>query len=88
MLFLQTFSEGDYRLVKFTGKEKEVNTRFAIDLIAEVAPIAVSGRSTFCDGGDGPLGHPRVFINLDQPGNHSCGYCGLRFFQDGSHSAH
>ncbi|RWS23779.1 putative NADH dehydrogenase [ubiquinone] iron-sulfur protein 6-like protein, partial [Leptotrombidium deliense] len=40
-------------------------------------PIACKDRVVSCDGGDGPLGHPRVFINLDQPGNHSCGYCGL-----------
>ena len=68
------------------GKSKEVNERWAIDLIDEEAPIAVKGRGTFCDGGDGPLGHPRVFINLDQPGNHACGYCGLRFFQE--HTGH
>ena len=85
----QAFADDDYRLVRFAaGRPKEVNTRFAINLIAEVAPIAVKGRSTFCDGGDGPLGHPRVFINLDQPGNHTCGYCGLRFFQDGTHDHH
>ena len=58
-----------------------MNTRFAIDLIAEEPPIAVKGRSAYCDGG-GPLGHPRVYINLDQPGNHSCGYCGLRYYQE------
>lgn len=27
-----------------------------------------------CDGGDGPLGHPRVFINLDKPGAKGCPY--------------
>lgn len=81
----QTFSEGDYRLARFENqslREKEVNTRFAIDLIEEAPPIPVQNRYTFCEGGDGPLGHPRVFINLDQPGNHSCGYCGLRFYQE------
>lgn len=81
----QKFTENDYRLARFVGKEKEVNTRFAIDLVAEAAPIPVKSRNTYCDGGNGPLGHPRVFINLDQPGNHSCGYCGLRFYQDATH---
>ncbi len=38
-----------------------------------------------CDGGGGPLGHPVVFINLDDPGNHSCGYCGLRFYKEDGH---
>ena len=67
------------------GKEKQVNPNWAIKLIDEQAPIPVQARSTHCDGGNGPLGHPRVFINLDQPGNHACGYCGLRFYQDVKH---
>lgn len=46
------------------GKGKEVNERFAIDLIAEVPPIASTSRVVSCDGGGGPLGHPKVFINL------------------------
>ena len=29
--------------------------------------------------GGGALGHPRVYISLEKPGAHSCGYCGLRF---------
>jgi hypothetical protein len=36
--------------------------------------------------GGGPLGHPRIFINLDDASPESpavCGYCGLRFFQKG-----
>jgi NADH dehydrogenase (ubiquinone) Fe-S protein 6 len=81
----QEFEKDDFRVMRFINREKEVNPRFAIDLIAEAPPQAVEARATFCDGGDGPLGHPRVFINLDQPGNHSCGYCGLRFFQDKKH---
>ncbi|KAI1299982.1 NADH dehydrogenase [ubiquinone] iron-sulfur protein 6, mitochondrial [Halotydeus destructor] len=84
----QKFDEDDFRLTRFVGKIKEVNTRFAIDLIAEVPPKAVKARKIHCDGGDGPLGHPRVFINLDQPGDHACGYCGLRFFQDKSGHDH
>jgi uncharacterized Zn-finger protein len=42
--------------------------------------------------GGGALGHPKVYINRDQPGPRSCGYCGLRFEQDphhhGAHAAH
>ena len=33
-----------------------------------------------CNGGHPELGHPRVYINLDKPGTHACGYCGLRYF--------
>ena len=32
-----------------------------------------------CDGGGGPLGHPRVFINVDKPQINWCTYCGLPF---------
>ncbi|XP_067936558.1 NADH dehydrogenase [ubiquinone] iron-sulfur protein 6, mitochondrial-like [Watersipora subatra] len=82
----QSWSDGDQRLVRFLdGKEKQVNERFAIDLIAEQAPRVSTKRVVSCDGGGGPLGHPKVFINLDQPGNHTCGYCGLRFTKEGHH---
>ena len=61
------------------------SSRHAIDLIAEIPPIASETRIVSCDGGGGALGHPKVFINLDKPGNHSCGYCGLRFYLDHHH---
>lgn len=32
-----------------------------------------------CDGGGGPAGHPRIFINTDKPEIAVCGYCGLPF---------
>ncbi|XP_013781223.1 NADH dehydrogenase [ubiquinone] iron-sulfur protein 6, mitochondrial-like isoform X1 [Limulus polyphemus] len=78
----QEWSKGDYRLVRFVDRPKQINTRFAIDLIQEIPPKPADARVTWCDGGGGPLGHPKVYINLDQPGNHSCGYCGLRFYLD------
>eukprot|EP01098_Paradermamoeba_levis_P012424 TRINITY_DN543_c0_g1_i5.p1 TRINITY_DN543_c0_g1~~TRINITY_DN543_c0_g1_i5.p1 ORF type:complete len:124 (-),score=19.37 TRINITY_DN543_c0_g1_i5:125-496(-) len=53
----------------------------AIEYIAEVPPKEVDGRNVWCDGGNGALGHPRVFINLDKGDPQSCGYCGLRFVQ-------
>ena len=36
--------------------------------------IQVDTRTVSCDGGDGPLGHPRVFLYIEQ---HSvmCPYC-------------
>lgn len=36
----------------------------AIDLIAEIPPKECTERVVNCDGGDGPLGHPKVYINL------------------------
>ncbi|KAI7887211.1 hypothetical protein K492DRAFT_139816 [Lichtheimia hyalospora FSU 10163] len=59
--------------------DAQPNSMAAIDLIAE-EPIRMSTkRVVACDGGDGALGHPKVYINLDKPGAHACGYCGVRF---------
>ena len=35
-----------------------------------------------CDGGGGALGHPRVYINLDDGQPKACIYCGLRYQLD------
>ena len=32
-----------------------------------------------CDGGDGALGHPRVFLNMGDKREVDCPYCGRRF---------
>ncbi len=32
-----------------------------------------------CDGDDGPLGHPRVFLNMEDKGEIDCPYCGRHF---------
>ena len=32
-----------------------------------------------CDGGGGPLGHPREFMTLEQDGEVTCKYCGRRY---------
>jgi len=57
----------------------------AEEFIHEVPPKVVHGSSVACDGGGGALGHPRIYINLDKPGPHTCGYCGLRFLQAEQH---
>ncbi|XP_025418051.1 NADH dehydrogenase [ubiquinone] iron-sulfur protein 6, mitochondrial [Sipha flava] len=81
----QKWEKDDYRLARFVDKEKQVNPSFAIDLISQVPPKACKQRVVYCDGGGGSLGHPKVYINLDKPGNHSCNYCGLQFFKEDSH---
>ncbi|XP_029662206.1 NADH dehydrogenase [ubiquinone] iron-sulfur protein 6, mitochondrial-like [Formica exsecta] len=81
----QVFEKDDYRLVRFVDRPKEVNENWAIKLINEVPPSPKKERIVACDGGGGPLGHPKVYINLDKPGNHSCGYCGLRFYKEDHH---
>ena len=39
--------------------------------------IEVESMVVACDGG--PLGHPRVYINLRKDGTGECGYCDRRF---------
>jgi uncharacterized Zn-finger protein len=36
-------------------------------------------RMVSCDGGGGPTGHPRIFINTDKPEISTCNYCGLPY---------
>jgi NADH dehydrogenase (ubiquinone) Fe-S protein 6 len=51
----------------------------AIDLIHKQPVRWSHERTVSCDGGGGPLGHPRIFINLDKPQVNWCTYCGLPF---------
>ncbi|KAK7576043.1 hypothetical protein V9T40_012329 [Parthenolecanium corni] len=81
----QKFALDDSRRVRFYNAKKYVNPNIAIELIAKVPPIPSKERIVWCDGGDEHLGHPKVYINLDKPGDHTCGYCGLRFFKEDSH---
>uniref|UniRef100_UPI00358EFBB8 NADH dehydrogenase [ubiquinone] iron-sulfur protein 6, mitochondrial n=1 Tax=Myxine glutinosa TaxID=7769 RepID=UPI00358EFBB8 len=81
----QAYDENDYRRLRFVGRVKEVNEQFAINLVAEEPVQEVEGRTTWCDGGNGALGHPRVYLNLDKDENAVCGYCGLRFRQKHQH---
>ncbi|EDW88379.1 NADH dehydrogenase [ubiquinone] iron-sulfur protein 6, mitochondrial [Drosophila teissieri] len=81
----QVFDKDDYRNARFVNAKRYVNENWGIKLIDEVAPKECTERVVYCDGGDGPLGHPKVYINLDKPGNHICGYCGLRFVKKDDH---
>ncbi|KAF2153480.1 NADH-ubiquinone oxidoreductase [Myriangium duriaei CBS 260.36] len=51
----------------------------AIDLIHKQPVNWIKERVVSCDGGGGPLGHPRIFINVDKPQICWCTYCGLPF---------
>ncbi|KAH7348687.1 hypothetical protein BKA65DRAFT_501153 [Rhexocercosporidium sp. MPI-PUGE-AT-0058] len=51
----------------------------AIDLIHQQPVRWTHDRVAVCDGGGGPLGHPRIFINTDKPQICPCEYCGLPF---------
>ena len=37
--------------------------------------IEVETSKVACDGGDGPLGHPRVYLALGEDGAIECPYC-------------
>lgn len=75
--------------VRFVQRDLEVQPRpyAAIDLIAK-EPIRYlsheDGNIAVCDGnkGDNLQGHPKIFINLDQPKANTCGYCGLRYAKE------
>jgi hypothetical protein len=60
----QKWEEDDYRMVRFVGKTKLVNENWAAKLIDSVPPEARKERVVSCDGGGGPTGHPKVYINL------------------------
>lgn len=41
--------------------------------------IEVEDTKVACDGDGGPLGHPRVFLNLGEDGRVDCPYCDRQF---------
>jgi uncharacterized Zn-finger protein len=41
--------------------------------------VYVDDHSVACDGGCGPLGHPRVYLAIDRAGRVECPYCSRRF---------
>lgn len=42
--------------------------------------IAVRSLEVACDGGGGALGHPRVFLHIDQDQGHiTCPYCSRKY---------
>jgi uncharacterized Zn-finger protein len=53
-------------------------------MIAPPETLLVSHRRVACDGaseipGGAALGHPRVFLEIDEHGYVDCGYCDRRF---------
>ncbi|MHA7889217.1 zinc-finger domain-containing protein [Roseicyclus sp.] len=43
----------------------------------------VSAWRVACDGGEGPLGHPRVWLSLSPAtGEVECGYCDKKFIHE------
>ncbi len=40
--------------------------------------ITVTNRTASCDGGDGPLGHPRIYLRIETD-HVDCPYCTRRY---------
>ncbi|PHH72322.1 hypothetical protein CDD80_4602 [Ophiocordyceps camponoti-rufipedis] len=51
----------------------------AMELIHKQPVRWTHDRVVSCEGGGGPAGHPRIFINTDKPEIAVCNYCGLPF---------
>jgi uncharacterized Zn-finger protein len=54
----------------------------SIDAQTAPAPpevIRVSSHRLWCDGGEGALGHPRVYMEMGEAHFVECGYCDRRF---------
>ncbi len=45
--------------------------------------VYIADDTVSCDGGGGPIGHPRVYLTIDvQTHSVDCGYCDRRFVKD------
>ena len=76
----QVYDRDDYRNARFVNSGKLVNPRFAVNYVRDDPVVVCKSRAVWSDSG-GPLGHPKVYINLDKPIVHSCGYSGRKFIQ-------
>lgn len=56
--------------------------------VEPVEIIEADSPTVACDGGNGPLGHPRVYLHMDDGGRIDCPYCGRRYvLRDGAKAA-
>ena len=55
-------------------------------IIAEPEIMYVEGGKVICDGGVGALGHPRVYLQMDEKGKVECPYCDKKFIKTGGPS--
>ncbi|KAJ5908676.1 Zinc finger CHCC-type [Penicillium taxi] len=62
-----------------TIMETQPRPMAAIELIHKQPVSWTKERAVSCDGGGGPLGHPKIFINTDKPEIVTCGYCGVPY---------
>jgi uncharacterized Zn-finger protein len=52
--------------------------------MADLETIVIDGPVAACNGGGGPLGHPRVYLHLGAAGRVECPYCSRVFVSRGA----
>jgi Uncharacterized protein conserved in bacteria len=50
--------------------------------------IEVEDTRVACDGGGGPLGHPKVYLEIGDEGFVECGYCDRKYVLKKGAEAH
>ena len=55
--------------------------------IEPVEIIRVTTKRIACDGGGGALGHPRVWLHLDENDQIACPYCSRLYVMEGAEAA-
>lgn len=48
--------------------------------------IYVETKKVACDGDEGALGHPRIYLMMDENGQVECPYCDRRYILQGGKS--
>jgi uncharacterized Zn-finger protein len=66
------------------GEPREAGEQMARDMITDPPETeTVSSWRIACDGGEGALGHPRVWLSIPEDrGWIECGYCDKRFIHE------
>ena len=62
-----------------TDFDLQPQSKSAMEMIHKEPVRWTHERIVACEGGEGPAGHPKIFINTDKPEIAICGYCGLPF---------
>ncbi|KAL6869539.1 hypothetical protein ACO1O0_000865 [Amphichorda felina] len=62
-----------------TDFDLQPQPKSAIEMIHKEPVRWTHERMVACEGGGGPAGHPKIFINTDKPEIAVCGYCGVPF---------
>lgn len=56
----------------------------SVDTFTVEETIRVTSKRVACDGGGGALGHPRVWLHLDEDDQVLCPYCSRLYVMAGS----